>query len=86
MAKHGGRPDSYDAKSLRSKARDIYVPDLHIEQLKMKARNFQYIVANHDERKNAAPQGRPLVVTKAIKTDMMASTRERPIWSSNSGH
>jgi error-prone DNA polymerase len=38
---HGsaGRPDSRD-RSAR-KARDIYVPDLHIDTLKLKPRNFR---------------------------------------------
>jgi error-prone DNA polymerase len=40
-AKHGGGPDARDAPALRPKPRDIYVPDLHIDTLKLKARNFK---------------------------------------------
>ncbi|MDK4728753.1 error-prone DNA polymerase [Rhizobium phaseoli] len=38
---HGmpGRPDSREAPGLKS--RDIFIPDLHIDQLKVKSRNFQ---------------------------------------------
>jgi error-prone DNA polymerase len=36
---HGGGPDSRDRPS--RKARDIYVPDLHIDTLKLKPRNFR---------------------------------------------
>jgi error-prone DNA polymerase len=39
-ARHGGGPDSRD-KPLQPKPRDIYVPDLHIDTLKLKARNFR---------------------------------------------
>jgi error-prone DNA polymerase len=40
-AKHGGGPDSREAKGLQPKPRDMYVPDLHIDTLKLKARNFR---------------------------------------------
>jgi error-prone DNA polymerase len=40
-AKHGGHGlDSREHKPL-TKPRDIYVPDLHIDTLKVKARNFR---------------------------------------------
>jgi error-prone DNA polymerase len=40
-AKHGGHgPDSRDPKPM-AKPRDLYVPDLHIDTLKLKARNFR---------------------------------------------
>jgi error-prone DNA polymerase len=40
-AKHAGGPDSRNGETLRPKPRDIYVPDLHIDTLKVKARNFR---------------------------------------------
>lgn len=41
-AAHGGHgPDSRERKSLTVQPRDIYIPDLHIETLKVKARNFR---------------------------------------------
>jgi error-prone DNA polymerase len=40
-ARHGGGSDSREAKPLQPKPRDIYVPDLHIDTLKLKARNFR---------------------------------------------
>jgi error-prone DNA polymerase len=40
-AKHSGSPDSRDGKEHSAKPRDIYVPDLHIDTLKLKARNFR---------------------------------------------
>jgi error-prone DNA polymerase len=39
-AKHGGGPDSRDSTLLR-KVRDIFVPDLHIDTLTAKGRNFR---------------------------------------------
>jgi error-prone DNA polymerase len=40
-AKHGGHgPDSRDPRPI-AKPRDIYIPDLHIETIKLKARNFR---------------------------------------------
>jgi error-prone DNA polymerase len=39
-AKHSGSPDGR-AKPHSPKPRDIYVPDLHIDTLKLKARNFR---------------------------------------------
>jgi error-prone DNA polymerase len=40
-AKHGGHgPDSRDPKPI-TKPRDMYKPDLHIDTLKVKARNFR---------------------------------------------
>jgi error-prone DNA polymerase len=33
--------DSRDAKALKHAARDIYIPDLHIDTLNVKARNFR---------------------------------------------
>jgi error-prone DNA polymerase len=39
-ARHGGGPDARD-KPLQTKPRDMYVPDLHIDTLKLKARNFR---------------------------------------------
>jgi error-prone DNA polymerase len=40
-AKHGGHePDSREPRPI-AKPRDIYVPDLHIDTLKVKARNFR---------------------------------------------
>lgn len=35
----GGSPDSRDRPN--RKARDIYIPDLHIDTLKLKPRNFR---------------------------------------------
>jgi error-prone DNA polymerase len=41
-ARHcGGGPDSREGKPLQPKPRDIHVPDLHIDTLKLKARNFR---------------------------------------------
>jgi error-prone DNA polymerase len=37
----GGSIDSHDAKPLKTVPRDMYVPDLHIDTLKLKARNFR---------------------------------------------
>jgi error-prone DNA polymerase len=39
-AKQSGRPDPRETDPL-PKPRDIYIPDLHIDTLKMKARNFR---------------------------------------------
>lgn len=39
-AKHSGNLESPD-KAYSPKPRDIYVPDLHIDTLKLKARNFR---------------------------------------------
>jgi len=39
-AKHSGSLDTRDGKTHSPKPRDIYVPDLHIDTLKLKARNF----------------------------------------------
>jgi error-prone DNA polymerase len=40
-ARHGGGSDSRDGKPLQPKPQDIYVPDLHIDTLKLKSRNFR---------------------------------------------
>jgi error-prone DNA polymerase len=40
-ARHGGGSDSCEGKPLQPKPRDIYVPDLHIDTLKLKSRNFR---------------------------------------------
>jgi error-prone DNA polymerase len=41
-ARHGGSgPDSREPKHTVPTPRDIYVPDLHIDTLKVKARNFR---------------------------------------------
>src|ERR1019366_5413623 len=41
-AKHGGHgPDSRERKTLQVTPRDMYEPDLHIDTLKVKARNFR---------------------------------------------
>ena len=41
-AKHGGHgPDSREKKTLQVTPRDMYEPDLHIDTLKVKARNFR---------------------------------------------
>jgi error-prone DNA polymerase len=41
-AKHGGSGlDSREPKLPTIRPRDIYVPDLHIDTLKVKARNFR---------------------------------------------
>jgi error-prone DNA polymerase len=41
-ARHGGGgPDSREGKPLQPKPQDIYVPDLDIDTLKLKARNFR---------------------------------------------
>jgi error-prone DNA polymerase len=39
--RHGGGSDSREGKPLQPKPRDIYVPDLHIDTLKLKSRNFR---------------------------------------------
>ena len=40
--RHGGSgADSREAKPLKIAPRDMYVPDLHIDTLKLKARNFR---------------------------------------------
>jgi error-prone DNA polymerase len=40
QVKHGGGPDPRDNPKPAVQARDIYVPDLHIDTLKVKSRNF----------------------------------------------
>jgi error-prone DNA polymerase len=41
-AKHGGHgPDSREPRPLPLRPRDMYEPDLHIDTLKLKARNFR---------------------------------------------
>lgn len=40
QVKHGGGPDPRDGTKPALQARDIYIPDLHIDTLKVKARNF----------------------------------------------
>jgi len=40
QARHPGGPDPREAIPIR-KVRDIYVPDLHIDTLSVKARNFR---------------------------------------------
>jgi error-prone DNA polymerase len=40
-ASRGGGSDTREAQALPPKPRDIYVPDLHIDTLKVKARNFR---------------------------------------------
>jgi error-prone DNA polymerase len=41
-ARHGGGgPDNREGKPPEPKPRDIYVPDTHIDTLKLKARNFR---------------------------------------------
>jgi error-prone DNA polymerase len=41
-ARHGGGgPDNREGKPPEPKPRDIYVPDTHIDTLKVKARNFR---------------------------------------------
>ncbi|MFD1330320.1 error-prone DNA polymerase [Mycoplana ramosa] len=40
QVKHGGGPDPRDNPKPAVQARDIYVPDLHIDTLKIKSRNF----------------------------------------------
>jgi hypothetical protein len=42
-AKRGGRGDSREPRPI-SRPRDMYEPDLHIDTLKVKARNFQWPV------------------------------------------
>jgi error-prone DNA polymerase len=39
-AKNGGGPDPRDNSKTAVQARDIYIPDLHIDTLKVKSRNF----------------------------------------------
>ncbi|WP_426233434.1 hypothetical protein [Pararhizobium sp. DWP3-4] len=40
---HGspGSPDSRERPTMGVKAREIYIPDLHIDTVKVKSRNFQ---------------------------------------------
>jgi error-prone DNA polymerase len=40
QARHPGGPDPREAVPIK-KVRDIYIPDLHIETLNVKARNFK---------------------------------------------
>lgn len=40
-AKRGGSSDDREPKVGMTKPRDIYVPDLHIDTLKVKSRNFR---------------------------------------------
>jgi error-prone DNA polymerase len=40
QVKNGGGPDSRDGAKPAVQARDIYIPDLHIDTLKVKSRNF----------------------------------------------
>jgi error-prone DNA polymerase len=40
QARHPGGPDPRETQDLR-KVRDIYIPDLHIDTLNVKARNFR---------------------------------------------
>jgi error-prone DNA polymerase len=40
QVKHGGGPDPRDHPKPAVQARDIYIPDLHIDNLKIKSRNF----------------------------------------------
>jgi error-prone DNA polymerase len=40
-AKRGGGPDPRDVKTAMHKPRDLYEPDLNIDTLKVKARNFR---------------------------------------------
>ncbi|AJC79795.1 error-prone DNA polymerase 1 [Rhizobium etli bv. phaseoli str. IE4803] len=40
QVKHGGGPDPRDKLKPAVQTRDIYIPDLHIDQLKVKSRNF----------------------------------------------
>ncbi|OHV82620.1 error-prone DNA polymerase [Rhizobium sp. LCM 4573] len=40
QARHGGGPDPRDNPKPAVQARDIYIPDLHIDTLKVKSRNF----------------------------------------------
>ncbi|UXS05599.1 error-prone DNA polymerase [Agrobacterium tumefaciens] len=40
QVKHGGGPDPRDNPKPAVQARDIYIPDLHIDRLKVKSRNF----------------------------------------------
>jgi error-prone DNA polymerase len=40
QVKHGGGPDPRDNPKPAVQARDIYIPDLHIDTLKVKSRNF----------------------------------------------
>jgi error-prone DNA polymerase len=40
FAHGGGAPDSRERKRAAAPARDIYIPDLHIDRLKVKSRNF----------------------------------------------
>jgi error-prone DNA polymerase len=41
QVKHGGGPDPRDSAKPVVQVRDIYIPDLHIDTLKVKSRNFQ---------------------------------------------
>lgn len=38
---HGGSPDQRDKRPPMAKAREIYIPDLHIDTLKLKPRDFR---------------------------------------------
>jgi error-prone DNA polymerase len=40
QVKHGGGPDPRDDPKPVVQAREIYIPDLHIDNLKIKSRNF----------------------------------------------
>ncbi|NWJ27544.1 error-prone DNA polymerase [Rhizobium sp. RM] len=40
QVKHGGGPDPRDNPKPAVQARDIYIPDLHIDRLKVRSRNF----------------------------------------------
>jgi len=40
QVKHGGGPDPRDNPKAAVQARDIYIPDLHVDTLKVKSRNF----------------------------------------------
>jgi len=58
-AGHDCGPDSRD-KPLQSKPRDIYVADLNIDTLKLKARNFRCELTSLKRRKPAWVDERPL--------------------------
>jgi error-prone DNA polymerase len=40
-AKHGSRPDPREAPALGRKPRDIFVPDLSLDSIKLKTRDFR---------------------------------------------
>jgi error-prone DNA polymerase len=40
-ARHGSRPDPREAPPLGRKPRDIFVPDLHLDSIKLKTRDFR---------------------------------------------